>query len=82
MCLAVPLKPTRTGPNRRARRGAVSPAPAGPAVPFELPGREPDYPLDYVLDGQQRITSIFGVFQPAGRRGRVSPCRQGLQGAS
>jgi len=31
--------------------------------PFELPDREPDYPLDYVLDGQQRITSIFGVFQ-------------------
>jgi len=31
--------------------------------PFELPEREPDYPLDYVLDGQQRITSIFGVFQ-------------------
>jgi hypothetical protein len=22
-----------------------------------------DYPIDYVLDGQQRITSIFGVFQ-------------------
>ena len=31
--------------------------------PFELPERQPDYPLDYVLDGQQRITSIFGVFQ-------------------
>lgn len=31
--------------------------------PFELPEREPDYPIDYVLDGQQRLTSIFGVFQ-------------------
>jgi hypothetical protein len=31
--------------------------------PFELPEREPGYPIDYVLDGQQRLTSIFGVFQ-------------------
>lgn len=31
--------------------------------PFLLPERDPDYPLDYILDGQQRITSIFGVFQ-------------------
>lgn len=31
--------------------------------PFTLPDVEPDYPIDYVLDGQQRITSIFGVFQ-------------------
>ncbi|MBZ4410569.1 DUF262 domain-containing protein [Myxococcus sp. XM-1-1-1] len=31
--------------------------------PFDLPGRKADYPLFYVLDGQQRITSIFGVFQ-------------------
>jgi hypothetical protein len=31
--------------------------------PFELITREPDLPIDYVLDGQQRITSIFGVFQ-------------------
>jgi hypothetical protein len=31
--------------------------------PFVLPERDPDYPIDYVLDGQQRITSIFGVFQ-------------------
>lgn len=31
--------------------------------PFALPERHPDYPIDYVLDGQQRITSIFGVFQ-------------------
>jgi hypothetical protein len=31
--------------------------------PFELPENDPEYPLDYVLDGQQRITSIFGVFQ-------------------
>lgn len=31
--------------------------------PFKLPDRQPDYPVDYVLDGQQRLTSIFGVFQ-------------------
>lgn len=31
--------------------------------PFELPSVDPDYPVDYILDGQQRITSIFGVFQ-------------------
>lgn len=31
--------------------------------PFLLPQVEPDYPIDYVLDGQQRLTSIFGVFQ-------------------
>ncbi|SRR5258708_1988637 len=31
--------------------------------PFRLPSRDPDYPIDYVLDGQQRLTSIFGVFQ-------------------
>ena len=31
--------------------------------PFQLPEPQADYPIDYVLDGQQRITSIFGVFQ-------------------
>lgn len=31
--------------------------------PFTLPDPKADYPVDYVLDGQQRITSIFGVFQ-------------------
>jgi hypothetical protein len=31
--------------------------------PFELPRTDPDLPLDYILDGQQRVTSIFGVFQ-------------------
>src|SRR5688500_10945922 len=31
--------------------------------PFTLAERDADYPLDYVLDGQQRLTSIFGVFQ-------------------
>ena len=31
--------------------------------PFTLPPIEPAYPIDYVLDGQQRLTSIFGVFQ-------------------
>jgi hypothetical protein len=31
--------------------------------PFELPLPNEDFPIDYVLDGQQRVTSIFGVFQ-------------------
>jgi hypothetical protein len=30
--------------------------------PFELPDPQADYPIDYVLDGQQRLTSILGVF--------------------
>lgn len=31
--------------------------------PYQLPPGDPDYPIDYVLDGQQRLTSVFGVFQ-------------------
>ncbi len=31
--------------------------------PFKLPNPTEDYPVDYILDGQQRITSLFGVFQ-------------------
>lgn len=31
--------------------------------PFTLPPPEEEFPIDYVLDGQQRLTSIFGVFQ-------------------
>ena len=30
---------------------------------FTLPRPQTDYPIDYVLDGQQRLTSIFTVFQ-------------------
>lgn len=30
--------------------------------PFIIPEPTADYPIDYVLDGQQRITSILGVF--------------------
>ncbi|MBC8727044.1 DUF262 domain-containing protein [Paraburkholderia sp. UCT2] len=30
---------------------------------FTLPVPQVDYPIDYVLDGQQRLTSIFTVFQ-------------------
>src|SRR3954463_7879490 len=33
--------------------------------PYSLPPNDPDYPIDYILDGQQRATSIFGVFQSA-----------------
>jgi hypothetical protein len=31
--------------------------------PFKLPEPEKKWPIDYVLDGQQRLTSLFGVFQ-------------------
>lgn len=31
--------------------------------PYTLPLPEEEYPVDYILDGQQRVTSIFGVFQ-------------------
>ncbi|MEU6385551.1 DUF262 domain-containing protein [Streptomyces bauhiniae] len=31
--------------------------------PYELPEVEPKIPIDYVLDGQQRLTTIFSVFQ-------------------
>jgi hypothetical protein len=31
--------------------------------PFPLPSNDPSFPTDYILDGQQRVTSIFGVFQ-------------------
>lgn len=30
---------------------------------FELPAPQKDYPVNYVLDGQQRLTSLFSVFQ-------------------
>ena len=30
---------------------------------FSLPDPQAEYPIDYVLDGQQRLTSIFTVFQ-------------------
>jgi uncharacterized protein with ParB-like and HNH nuclease domain len=31
--------------------------------PFDLPDPKAEYPIFYVLDGQQRITSVFAVFQ-------------------
>lgn len=31
--------------------------------PFKLPEPSKKWPIDYVLDGQQRLTSLFGVFQ-------------------
>ena len=30
--------------------------------PFQVPEPTADYPTDYVLDGQQRLTSMLGVF--------------------
>lgn len=33
--------------------------------PFELPEPRVDFPIDYVLDGQQRITSAYATFQSA-----------------
>jgi len=29
--------------------------------PYKLRENDPEYPIEYVLDGQQRITSIFGI---------------------
>ena len=29
---------------------------------FLIPDREPEYPVNYVLDGQQRLATIYGVF--------------------
>lgn len=40
---------------------------------FELPPPEADYPIDYVLDGQQRITSIFSTFQTKLTPTKVDP---------
>lgn len=31
--------------------------------PFTLPNPKKEYPIDYVLDGQQRLTSIYSTFQ-------------------
>ncbi len=31
--------------------------------PFSLQDPQADYPIDYVLDGQQRVTSIYATFQ-------------------
>jgi hypothetical protein len=31
--------------------------------PYELPPLREDYPIDYVLDGQQRVTAMFASFQ-------------------
>src|SRR5438132_1491021 len=31
--------------------------------PYELPALREDFPIDYVLDGQQRVTSMFASFQ-------------------
>lgn len=33
--------------------------------PFRLPDPKEDYPIDYVLDGQQRVTSVYATFQIA-----------------
>lgn len=33
--------------------------------PFKLPPPKADYPIDYVLDGQQRVTSVYATFQTA-----------------
>lgn len=31
--------------------------------PFSLPDPRADFPIDYVLDGQQRVTSVYATFQ-------------------
>lgn len=34
---------------------------------FELPKTPEDYPVNYVLDGQQRLTTLYGVFNSDGK---------------
>lgn len=29
---------------------------------FALPNTPEDYPVNYILDGQQRLTTLYGVF--------------------
>ena len=41
--------------------------------PFPLFPKDDQYPIDYVLDGQQRVTSIFGVFQTDHDPGEKNP---------
>lgn len=45
---------------------------------FTLPERHPDYPVDYVLDDQQRITSIFGDFQTRLEFKKLIECKRYL----
>jgi hypothetical protein len=40
---------------------------------FQLPEPVEDYPINYVLDGQQRLTSIFTVFQTSLPRNNDEP---------
>jgi len=40
---------------------------------FDLPAPDKDYPVDYVLDGQQRLTSIFATFQTQLDAAEVNP---------
>lgn len=40
---------------------------------FDLPPPDKDYPIDYVLDGQQRLTSMFSTFQTALPAGDPNP---------
>ena len=40
---------------------------------FDLPPPDQDYPIDYVLDGQQRLTSVFSTFQTALEAGDPDP---------
>lgn len=44
----------------RAKEKLVSERNLGP---YKIPEPDDGYPIDYVLDGQQRLTSIFGVFE-------------------
>lgn len=40
---------------------------------FTLPDPDKDYPIDYVLDGQQRLTSLFTTFQRELDAGEADP---------
>jgi len=36
---------------------------------FEIPKKKPDYPHNYVLDGQQRLSALYGVFCTKRKKG-------------
>jgi hypothetical protein len=43
---------------------------------FEIPERPPEYPVNYVLDGQQRLSTIYGVFCKDRTQAEASPTYQ------
>ena len=44
--------------------------------PFSLSDPKEDYPIDYVLDGQQRVTSVYATFQTKQEMGSVDDWKE------